>query len=194
MIRLALMRHGHTTWNREGRLQGRSDLPLDGAAKELLARFALPDPWHEAALVLSPLQRAVQTAELVGVSPVSTETALTEMSWGAWEGQHGTALLADPVQDYRHIEDWGWDYRPPDGESPRDVLERVAPWVEGLTRDTVAVCHIGVMRVLLARATGWNFDGPPPFRIKRNRLYVLGISNEGWTHEPDPIRLRERGS
>jgi probable phosphoglycerate mutase len=48
------------------------------------------------------------------------------------------------------------------------------------------------MRVLLAHATGWDFDGPAPFQIKRNRLYLLVISPSGWSALPDPIRLEPR--
>ena len=36
---------------------------------------------------------------------------------------------------------------------------RLVDWAEDLTEDSVAVCHIGVMRVLMARATGWDFTG-----------------------------------
>jgi probable phosphoglycerate mutase len=60
-----------------------------------------------------------------------------------------------------------------------------------LTQDTVAVCHIGIMRVLLAKAHDWNFSGAAPFRIKRNRLYLIQIDESGLTAEPDPIRLKE---
>ena len=42
MIRLALLRHGHTAWNRAGRIQGRSDIPLDAQAREDLSGYALP--------------------------------------------------------------------------------------------------------------------------------------------------------
>ena len=194
MIRLALIRHGHTEWNRAGRIQGRTDIPLDAEARAQLATRVLPAPWCSAALVSSPLARAVETAELIsGKTPV-TVPALMEMDWGAWEGKRGVALLGDPDIDYRHIEDWGWDYRPPGGESPADVSARLTPWVNGLATDTVAVCHIGIMRVLLAKATGWNFDGEAPFRIKRDRLFILEITDEGWTVAGDPVRLEARVS
>ncbi|MBL4768960.1 MAG: histidine phosphatase family protein, partial [Rhodobacteraceae bacterium] len=105
------------------------------------------------------------------------------------EGKRGVDLLAQPGSDFRHIEDWGWSYCPPNGESPQQVSDRLSPWLNALTQDTVAVCHIGIMRVLMARATGWNFDGPAPFRIKRNRLFVLQLNDGVLTADPDPVRL-----
>lgn len=192
MIRLALLRHGHTPWNRAGRIQGRTDIPLVPDAAADLAELRLPPPWDMADLWSSPLARATQTAELVTGATPRTDAALLEMNWGDWEGQHGKDLLADPATDYRHIEDWGWDYTPPGGESPAALRDRLVPWAEALTHDTVAVCHIGVMRVLMAHATGWNFDGEAPFQIKRNRLFVIEIDAKGWRAWPEPVRLIRR--
>lgn len=192
MIRLALLRHGHTAWNREGRLQGRSDIPLDDAARSDLARFRLPAEWRTADLVSSPLARAAQTAQLVADRAPKTEPCLIEMNWGAWEGRYGAELEADPDSGFRHIEEWGWQYCPPGGEPPAALRDRLTPWVTSLIKDTVAVCHIGTMRVLLAIATGWDFAGPPPFRIKRNRLFVLHVDGDHWTLVPDAQRLEER--
>jgi len=194
MTRLALIRHGHTSWNREGRIQGRTDIPLDEEACTQLANLKLPAPWNHAALVSSPLARAVKTAELIsGRTPV-THPALIEMDWGAWEGKKGVELLANPENGYRHIEDWGWSYRPPGGESPADLRARLAGWVATLNTDTVAVCHIGIMRVLMAQAHGWGFSGEAPFQIKRNRLYVLSVTSAGLSAEGAPVRLEARAS
>ncbi|WP_425044578.1 histidine phosphatase family protein [Primorskyibacter sp. S87] len=187
MTKLALLRHGHTAWNRAGQIQGRSDIPLDAEARKELAGYALPVPWEQAELWSSPLARARETAELVAAHKPKTDPALTEMNWGDWEGKRGVDLLAQNGSGYRHIEDWGWDYRPPNGESPQEVWHRLRPWAEGLKTDAVAVCHIGIMRVLLARAHGWHFDGPAPFRIKRNRLFIIDLDN--WTPAPEPVRL-----
>jgi probable phosphoglycerate mutase len=194
MIRLALLRHGHTPWNRAGRIQGRSDIALDDQARTDLAALALPAPWDGAALWSSPLARARDTAELVAGRPPQTSPALTEMNWGRWEGLRGADLAEDPASGFRHIEQWGWDYRPPEGETPRELSVRLAPWLAALTGDTVAVCHIGVMRVILARAHGWNFDGPAPFAIKRNRLYLIDLIGGSMVPHPEPVRLIARGS
>ncbi|MFV0512308.1 MAG: histidine phosphatase family protein [Jhaorihella sp.] len=189
MIRLALLRHGHTEWNRAGRIQGRTDIPLDDQARAELARYFLPPPWDGGDLWSSPLQRATETAHIVAGRTARTAPALTEMDWGEWEGRRGIDLLAQPGSGFRHIEDWGWDYRAPGGETPAGVWARLRPWVGGLERDAVAVCHIGIMRVLLARAHGWYFNGPAPFRIKRNRLYLLTVEGDTLTAEPDPLPL-----
>jgi len=191
MIRLALLRHGHTPWNRAGRIQGRTDVPLDADARAQLGALRLPSPWDQAALWSSPLSRAAQTARLVAGKAPQTDPALIEMNWGDWEGLHGKDLHADPTLDYRHIEDWGWGFTPPGGESPAALRARLVPWAEALDRDSIAVCHIGVMRVLLAHALGWDFASPAPFQIKRNRLYVLHIAGSDWRADATPIRLVE---
>jgi len=189
MIRIALLRHGHTDWNRAGRIQGRSDIALDDQARRELAHYRLPPPWDKADLWSSPLGRAAETARIVAHRAPRTAPELIEMNWGNWEGKHGTDLLAEPDTAYRHIEDWGWDYRPPGGETPAEVWTRLRPWAETLTGDAVAVCHIGIMRVLLARAHGWDFDGPAPFRIKRNRLYLLTLDGNHLSAAREPLRL-----
>ncbi len=191
MIRLALLRHGHTVWNRAGRIQGRSDIPLDDTARADLAAQSLPADWQEAEIWSSPLQRAAETARLVTGQVPRTDPALIEMNWGQWEGRHGLDLRADPSSGFRDIELWGWDYRPPGGESPAEVWARLTPWLQSLRRDAVAVCHIGVMRMILARAHHWDFDGPAPFQVKRNRLFVVEITGESLTPWPEPIRLEK---
>lgn len=192
MIHLALIRHGHTAWNRAGRIQGRTDIPLDPEAEAHLAQLKLPNPWDRAALVASPLMRAQRTGYLIAGHTPTAVPELTEMDWGQWEGKKGQELLATPGSDFRHIEEWGWEWSPPDGETPAMVRDRVLPWALGLRQDTVAVCHIGIMRVLLAVATGWNFDGPAPFRIKRDRLFVLAVSGDKLALVGDPVRLEAR--
>lgn len=194
MIRLALLRHGHTEWNRAGRIQGRTDVPLDTEAVEQLRQLRLPDGWDHADIHASPLSRAIDTARLVTGRAPTTSPALIEMDWGQWEGQRAADLYDHPDHDYRHVDDWGWHYTPPGGESPDALRARLTPWIAGLNRDTVAICHIGVMRVMLALATDWHFNGPPPFQVKRNRLYVFDVDGPTLRLHPEPQRLKERGA
>ena len=192
MIRLALLRHGHTAWNRAGRIQGRTDIPLDAAAEEALAGRLLPPAWRGQAVVASPLSRAMRTAQLVSGTLPEAVPALVEMDWGDWEGRIAADLHAAPDADYRPVETWGWNYTPPNGESPADVRARVLHWLQALEVDTFAVTHIGVMRVILALATGWDFDRPAPFRIRRNRLYVVHVAAGGLSLSDDILPLEDR--
>lgn len=199
MIRLAFLRHGVTGWNREGRIQGRTDIPLDTEGRERLSRLTLPEAWRDAALHASPLSRAVETAHLLGKGrPVRTDPRLIEMDWGAWEGLRGLDLRADPAGGYRDIEEWGWDFRPPGGESPADVRDRLTGWLHSLsTRQEsplpsgereihLVITHIGVIRVALALAWGWDFRGPPPVPVKRDRLYAMALADDGTLRPAGP--------
>ncbi|SHJ49132.1 probable phosphoglycerate mutase [Shimia gijangensis] len=190
MIRFAMIRHGHTDWNRAGRIQGRTDIPLDDEARASLKAYRLPSGWRDADLYASPLKRARETAEIVSGRDPQTVDPLIEMDWGKWEGLKGADLKAQPDSGFRDIEYWGWDYRPPEGESPADVWARLSPWLFSLTQDSIAVCHIGTMRMVLAKAHGWDFLGPAPFAIKRNRLFVVELE-DGHVRvaDPDIVRL-----
>jgi probable phosphoglycerate mutase len=119
---------------------------------------------------------------------------LMEMDLGSFEGQNGKDLRADPASGFRDIESWGWDYCPHGGESPAQLWDRLVPWLTGLTRDSIAVCHIGTMRVILAKAHGWGFDGPAPFQVKRNRLFTLDIDESGALNATGVTRLETRQS
>lgn len=197
MTAIALLRHFPTDWNLEHRLQGQVDRPLTADARAALKTLQIPPPWDQADIVASPLSRAADTAAaLAHGRPIRHDPRLVETSWGDWEGLLSADLLANPASGFVHMEDWGWTRRPPGGESPQDAWDRLAPAlaeIAGAGRPALLVIHRGLMRVILARAWGWDFDRPEPFRIKRARLYPLRLSPEGWPREPEePVRLVER--
>src|SRR5436305_14214838 len=95
------VRHGETDWNRERRLQGRHDSPLNALGRvqashggellrDLLDRDGRPAGGYD--YVSSPLGRARETMELMraamGLDPTAyrTDARLMEMSFGRWEG------------------------------------------------------------------------------------------------------------
>jgi broad specificity phosphatase PhoE len=87
---LFLFRHGETDWNREGRLQGHTDTPLNAtglAQAEALAQRLLAHQLD--AVVSSDLTRALTTARIIaeisGV-PLLTDPGLREVSVGLAEG------------------------------------------------------------------------------------------------------------
>jgi probable phosphoglycerate mutase len=177
MTLLALIRHAPTAWSREGRMQGRSDVPL-----------ALPLPdwhWPEALdgfrVIASPLARAVETARLLGVA-AAPEPLLTEMDWGDWEGETLFGLRTRLGRAMDDAEAAGLDFRPPAGESPRDVQARLAPLLRDIGRrgeTTAAVTHKGVIRAVFAQATRWDMLGKPPARLSWEAAHLFWLDGEG---------------
>ncbi len=127
-VHVHLIRHGQSTWNREGRLQGQAVHPgltalgqsQAGSAAAILAGV-VDGP---AALWSSDLVRAAQTAEVVGRRlglPVQHDDALREQGLGALEGRLTRELRAEPVPEGVDVGDVRWG----GGESTADVHARV---------------------------------------------------------------------
>jgi broad specificity phosphatase PhoE len=175
---LALIRHMPTAWNAEGRLQGRRDTPLDPGA---IPAWRLPVELAGFRFLASPLARALATAERLDVAP-QTDPRLTEMSWGEWEGHTLADLRASFSGTLDELEAQGLDFRPPGGESPRDVGARVAPLLAEIAasgRDTAAVTHKGVIRSVFAQATGWDMLGKPPCRLSWSAVHLFRLDANG---------------
>jgi broad specificity phosphatase PhoE len=192
MVPLVLIRHGPTDWNRERRIQGRSDRPLDPEGVAALRRLVLPQAWAGYDWVTSPLARARQTAAVLGHPEAAVEPALIEMDWGEWEGRRLAELRADPGAEMARREGAGLDFAAPGGESPRQVQARLAPWLGRLAaagRPTVAVGHKGVMRALYALATGWDMTGEAPDRLRPYRAFGFLVDAAGSPCLPRDGRL-----
>ena len=187
MTRLALLRHGATAWNAQGRLQGRSDIPLSPSGRAAVAAWRLPAelvawPWQA-----SPLLRCRETADLLrrhhpGGAPAQVEPRLVEMSFGQWEGRRLSELRAADPAGVAAREARGLDFSAPGGESPRQVQARLAPWLEELAegkRDVLAITHKGVIRALYAAASGWPMLGRPPAKLDLSALHILAVLEGG---------------
>ena len=181
MTPFAVLRHAPTAWNESGRLQGRSDPSLSQRGRAAANHWSLPDTVAGFHWLASPLHRALETAECLSLNP-TVEPALIEMGWGEWEG-HTLAELraADPV-GMAESEARGLDFNPPGGESPRLVQARLRPLLVRLAGEGVptgAVTHKGVLRALLALATGWDMVGDPPVKLRPAMLHLFELASDG---------------
>lgn len=177
MTRLALLRHADTAWSVEGRIQGRTDVPLlPGLSLELAEYF------REMRIVASPLRRCIETAALLGAREIEHEPRIAEMHWGAWEGRRLAELREELGEAMRENEARGWDFRPQGGESPREVLARVRPWLAEVAargEPTLAVTHRGVIRAVLACALGWDLRGKPPVKMDWGAVHLFRLASGG---------------
>ena len=159
-MRLVLVRHGETAWNKEGRFQGQSPVGLNELGIRQAQQMAKSIvPMKPAALYSSPLPRALMTAE-----EISRELGITaqpldgirEVGLGKLEGVTGQEMRSKYPQIYA-----AWRKDPsrvvfPDGESLQQLQERSWNAIKGLekahARDVVvAVSHNFAIRSILCR-------------------------------------------
>jgi broad specificity phosphatase PhoE len=178
MIPLLVIRHGTTDWNAAGLIQGRADRPLNPAGRAAIQASVLPTGWEDAACLASPLRRAMETARLLGLDP-KPESRLVEMAWGEWEGRRLKELRAELGDAMTENEARGLDFRPPGGESPRDVQARLMPLLASLSGPTIFVTHKGVLRALYALATGWSMTEKPLDKLRDGTAHAFRVASDG---------------
>jgi broad specificity phosphatase PhoE len=185
---LYYIRHGETDWNVAGRLQGRRDVPLNARGREqashcghILRGLFAREGRDPASLDYqsSPLLRARQTMELtraalgLAAEGYRAEIALSEISFGAWEGFTIAQLRARDPQRLAAREHDKWRFLPPDGESHAMVAARMRAWYEGLARDAVVVAHGGTARGLIASLGIAKPAAAPLLDIAQGVVYVF---------------------
>lgn len=160
-MKIYLMRHGETVWNKERRLQGQSDIPLNEYGRKLAEETA------EALLGVafgrafsSPLARAYETARiLVGGRqiPLVADDRLKEIHFGSHEGVCFDQAKRDPGDPLHNFFLAPASYVPPEGaESFGQVLDRgwaffreeILP-LEGTCDNVLVVAHGAFNRSLL---------------------------------------------
>ncbi len=193
-MRVLFVRHGSTAWNEAGRIQGCTDVPLSPAGRAQVAGWRLPEGWRGGRCVTSPLQRARETAALLGFDAAEIDARLVEMGWGGYEGatlaelrqRHGDALAENEAR--------GLDFRPPGGESPREVAARLAGFLRDLAvegEDRLVVAHRGILRASLVLAFGWDMLGRPPVRIVDDVALEHELDSDGGLAFVRSVGLRE---
>jgi probable phosphoglycerate mutase len=171
---VAFIRHGQTDWNREGLLQGSSDIPLNetGRAQARDAFMTLRSrPWD--AVVSSPLQRARETAQIIAdgldIPLGPAYPGLVERDYGSLEGTSSSAAIAQwPARDY------------PDAESLDSVATRGEAALAAIVADypdgaVLVVCHGTIIRYTLARLAGRPVPG-----IDNGSISMLRFEEGAW--------------
>ena len=174
MKTLYIIRHGETEWNKIGRYQGITDVPLNdnGIAQAKACANALKDV-HFDRILSSDLSRALVTAEMIRGNrniDITTDPRLREIDFGDWE-----KLLFSEIEDrwpglidqmYRRPD----IVKVPNGESFQEVQDRAWSAVsdflnENNEDETILItCHGGTIRTILCKLLDisishcWNFS------------------------------------
>jgi probable phosphoglycerate mutase len=181
-MKLALLRHGPTDWNAQGRVQGTIDIPLSEDGKARMSALLPPAGFEAATVYASPKLRARQTAACLGLKGIRYEPRLSEQDWGDWEGLTRAEMLARDGADAFERVGRGIAFRPPHGESTGELHARVQGFFKDIGargEDAIAVTHMGVLRAAYVLATGWDMSAPMPAELDLKCALVLAIAADG---------------
>jgi probable phosphoglycerate mutase len=194
--RLCLIRHGETDWNRERRLQGQLDIPLNASgqhqARQTAVRLAeLAEHTPFAALYSSDLARARDTASTAASRlqlEVVPAAALRERHFGQLQGltpEEARVQLPHLQLAMRHRE---LDNALDGGETLLALASRLRHFLghmlERHTGQTVlAVTHGGALDVIYRMAVGRPLDGVRDFALPNAALNWIAHDEQGWKLE-----------
>lgn len=181
-VTFAFIRHGQTDWNRDDKLQGSSDIPLNAQGREQAHEAAgiLADGGWEV-VVSSPLLRARETAKIIahdlGLELGPSYPAFVERDYGPLEGTSSSETIARwPDRDY------------PGAESLDSVVSRGLAGLARVAddfrdRDVVIVAHGTIIRYTLAALAGRPLDAIrngsiSTFRLDGDRWEVLTVNGQ----------------
>ncbi|HEX4028308.1 MAG TPA: histidine phosphatase family protein [Rhizomicrobium sp.] len=181
-MRVALLRHGPTEWNAAGRIQGHTDIPLSETGYAQMAALSLPFSFPR--IYASPMLRARQTAQALGLADPVLDARLMEQNWGAWEGLTRAEILSRHGEDAfaKAGSERGEAFRPGGGESTGELHARVTDFLKDVARedgDAIMVAHLGVLRAAYTLATGWNMATPMPAELDVSKILLLSLDSTG---------------
>jgi alpha-ribazole phosphatase len=183
-----LLRHGEIEQGEKKRFIGQADFPLNekGLHQACVWQQKLKAGLFEK-IYSSDLNRARQTALIIAgrhQGKVQLLPALREINLGEWEGLPVAEAQACFPAEWQRREKDLVTFRPPGGESFRDLAVRIAPVfnhiVQGLKGDVLIVAHAGVNRVILCRVLG--MDLANLFRLGQDygSLNLLELKKDEW--------------
>ena len=194
-LTLYLARHGETEWNRIGRWQGATDIPLSdvGRAQARLLAERLRDK-RISRVHASQLSRALETAQIVaahlGAPAPSVDPRLRERGYGVFEGltreecaERFPGAWEQYLADRRVV--------PPGAEPQAEVTERITAALVALAAAAesrsesgtiLVVSHGGAIRSFIHATTG---VVPPP--LENGAVFRLQFERGAFvTAEPEP--------
>ena len=181
-----LIRHGVTAWHAEGRVLGQRDIPLSetGIAQAEEAAAAVRGV-KMSEVLSSPLQRAIQTAEIIGQAAgieVARDPRLIDFQLGKWTGMTYEDVAKN--EEYQRFVQQPDAERIPGGESLEDVRRRAVSAVDqaladNATGDALAiVTHAGIIRVLITHYMGSHPANYHRVRVSPGSISILGFSDD----------------
>jgi probable phosphoglycerate mutase len=195
MMKIYIVRHGETQWNKEEVFRGRKDISLNETGKKQVERVGLyfsHRPINR--IVSSPLARARQTAEAIS-NPISiaieTMEELTDFNFGIWEGLPLREVEKRFPADFAIWKTSPEKLRIENGDTLAMVRNRISAGLANITSGqegaVVIVTHRVICKIIVLHALGignehfWDMKYDPgsiTLLDRKNDKYTLIFSND----------------
>ena len=190
MTPLVLLRHGPTVWTREHRLQGRVDLSLDDGGRAKVRGWRLAAGARRLPWLTSPLRRAARDGGGARHRRGAARSAPHRDGLGP-TGRAAPSPSCAPctATPWRSAEARGSISSRPAARARARFRQRLEPLLAEIAaadRPVGAVTHKGVIRALLALATGWDMRGKAPARLDWDAVHLFELDRAG---RPAPLRF-----
>jgi len=188
-LKLILIRHGETYWNAERRIQGGdSDIELNDTGlnqAKKVAAFLKNEPIT--AILSSPLQRAISTAEVIAGHhqlSVKVDQGLRELRVGELEGMSVSNLSTTFSQFLMQLWQGKGSTKLPNGESLSELQQRAWNAVESFLKQhnngsVAVVSHYFVTLTIILKALDLPLDYFTKFRLDPGGVSIIEIQDYG---------------
>lgn len=187
MIKIYIARHGETTWNVEGRIQGRSDPGLSPKGhQQSLALLEQLKNQSLSAIYTSNLQRSILTAQPIAHHfglPIRQESDLDEIAFGVLEGRNLYQFDEVTKNEWERFKDDRFNYHIPGAENYTDVANRIKPFIDKTLRnhegeEVLVVGHRVVNRLLIGMLMEYPLEWVLKIEQTHDCLYLIQKNNE----------------
>jgi len=161
-VKLFLIRHGQTLWNKEGKYQGDKDIDLTRVGinqAKLAAKYLSRVDFSN--IYSSPLRRAIDTANIINKTKnlkIIARENLKEINFGKWEGMKFDEINRMFHEDYQKWLGDPYNNCPTGGESFKQVKERTAAEIDNIVNENEDDCSVAVIThggVILSLLVHW---------------------------------------
>lgn len=187
MINIYIARHGETTWNVEGKIQGRSDPGLSPKGQQ--QSVALLEQLKDQSLTTiytSSLQRSIHTAQPIANHfrlAVRKKSELDEIAFGMLEGRNLYHFDEVTKNEWEKFKDDRFNYRIPGGENYTDVANRIRPFIERIVeehqgQEILVIGHRVVNRLLIGMLMEYPLEWVLKIEQTHDCLYLIQRNGE----------------
>lgn len=193
MVNLILVRHGESEWNKKGLWTGLTDIKLSkkGIEESKLAGEKLKE-FHIDIAYSSALKRAKQTLDeiknVLGLQNIQTyeNQAFNERDYGIYTGKNKWEIQKEVGEEKFKILRRGWDSPIPEGETLKDVYNRVVPYYETEIlsklekgKNILIIAHGNSLRALVKYLENLSDNDVENLEIATGEIYIYSFNGQG---------------